>query len=166
MKFGFYISSQFFFFYDEFRVGVWDMFLAQLKVLHWSTDGWRQGITWAYGLILLGGGGGGGHSISLPDRFAYTVHINNFVRDFIRAFFKDFSVRGAAFFLSAGCRRPDSGILQWWFFPLFVDWWTGGLKLKFIMWSFFNRSCRWKNYRVEIYTFIRPNQEQLQKMQL
>jgi hypothetical protein len=25
------------------------------------------------GLILLGGGGG--HSISLPDRFAYTVHI-------------------------------------------------------------------------------------------
>ena len=35
-----------------------------------------------------------GHSISLPDRFAYTVHINNFVRDFIRAFFKDFSVRG------------------------------------------------------------------------
>ena len=49
------------------------------------------------GLILLGGGEGG-HSISLPARFAYTVHINNFVRDFIRAFFKDFSVRGATFF--------------------------------------------------------------------
>jgi hypothetical protein len=40
----------------------------------------------------------GGQSISLPDRFAYTVHINNFVRDFIRAFFKDFSVGGGAFF--------------------------------------------------------------------
>ena len=36
-------------------------------------------------------------SISLPDRFAYTVHIDNFVRDFIRAFFKDFSVGGGAF---------------------------------------------------------------------
>ena len=44
------------------------------------------------GLILFGGWGGGGHSISLPDRFAYTVHIYNFVRDFIRAFFKDFPV--------------------------------------------------------------------------
>jgi hypothetical protein len=22
--------------YDEFRVGAWDMFLSQLKVLHWS----------------------------------------------------------------------------------------------------------------------------------
>jgi hypothetical protein len=42
------------------------------------------------GLILLG--------ISLPDRFAYTVHIYNFVRDFIRAFFKDFPV-GAKHFL-------------------------------------------------------------------
>ena len=43
------------------------------------------------GLILLGGGG---HSISLPDRFAYTVHIHNFVWDFIRAFFKNFPVGG------------------------------------------------------------------------
>jgi hypothetical protein len=41
------------------------------------------------GLILFGG-----HSISLPDCFAYTVHIYNFVRDFIRAFFKDFPVGG------------------------------------------------------------------------
>ena len=51
------------------------------------------------GLILFGGwgGGGGGRSISLPDRFAYTVHIYNFVRDFIRAFFKDFPV-GEHFF--------------------------------------------------------------------
>ena len=48
------------------------------------------------GLILVGGGGGG--SISLPDRFAYTVHIYNFVRDFIRAFFKDFPWRRGAFF--------------------------------------------------------------------
>jgi hypothetical protein len=47
------------------------------------------------GLILFGGGG---HSISLPDSFAYTVHINNFVRNFIRAFFKDFSLGGGAFF--------------------------------------------------------------------
>ena len=47
------------------------------------------------GLILFGGGG---DSISLPDRFAYTVHIYNFVRDFIRAFFKDFPVGGEAFF--------------------------------------------------------------------
>jgi hypothetical protein len=45
------------------------------------------------GLILWGGG----HSISLPDRFAYTVHIYNFVRDFIRAFFKDFPVVGKHF---------------------------------------------------------------------
>jgi hypothetical protein len=28
--------SQFIFFYDEFRVGAWDMFLSQLKVLHSS----------------------------------------------------------------------------------------------------------------------------------
>ena len=48
------------------------------------------------GLILFGGGEG--HSISLPNRFAYTVHIYNFVRDFIRAFFKDFPVGGGAFF--------------------------------------------------------------------
>ena len=46
------------------------------------------------GLILFGGGG----SISLPDRFAYTVHIYNFVRDFIRAFFKDFPWGRGAFF--------------------------------------------------------------------
>ena len=46
------------------------------------------------GLILFGGGG---HSISLFDRFAYTVHINNFVRDFIKAFSKDFSVGGEHF---------------------------------------------------------------------
>jgi hypothetical protein len=39
----------------------------------------------------------GGHSISLPDRIAYTVHIYNFVRDFIRAFFKDFPVGGGHF---------------------------------------------------------------------
>jgi hypothetical protein len=49
------------------------------------------------GLILFGGGGGEGHSISLPDRFAYTVHIYNFVRDFIRAIFKDFPVGGSIF---------------------------------------------------------------------
>ena len=47
------------------------------------------------GLILFGRGGG---SISLPDRFAYTVHIYNFVRDFIRAFFKDFPWGRGAFF--------------------------------------------------------------------
>ena len=47
------------------------------------------------GLILFGGGEG--HSISLPDRFAYTLHIYNFVRDFIRAFFKDFPVGGEHF---------------------------------------------------------------------
>jgi hypothetical protein len=41
----------------------------------------RQGTTWAYGPNLTG------HSISLPDRFAYTVHIYNFVRDFTRAAF-------------------------------------------------------------------------------
>ena len=59
------------FFYDEFRVGAWDMFLSQLKVLHWSgfvgwnrwleqmvgTDGWRQGTTWAYGPNLVWRGG-------------------------------------------------------------------------------------------------------------
>ena len=51
------------------------------------------------GLILFGrGGGGGGGSISLPGRFAYTVHIYNFVRDFIRAFFKDFLWGRGAFF--------------------------------------------------------------------
>jgi hypothetical protein len=43
---------------------------------------------------------GGGYSIGLPDRFAlrYTVHIYNFVRDFIRAFFKDFPVGGGGAF--------------------------------------------------------------------
>ena len=41
----------------------------------------RQGTTWAYGPNLTG------HSISLLDRFAYTVHIYNFVRDFTRAAF-------------------------------------------------------------------------------
>jgi hypothetical protein len=52
----------------------------------------RQG---RMGLILLGGWG----SISLPDRFAYTVHIYNFVRYFIKAFLKDFLVGvGGAFF--------------------------------------------------------------------
>jgi hypothetical protein len=47
------------------------------------------------GLILFGG-----HSISLPDSFAYIVHIYNFVfvRDFIRVFFKDFQVGERAFF--------------------------------------------------------------------
>jgi hypothetical protein len=46
------------------------------------------------GLILLGFFlGGGGHSINLPDRFPYTEHIYNFVRDFIRAFFKDFFLK-------------------------------------------------------------------------
>ena len=25
------------FFYDEFRVGAWEMFLSQLNVLHWCT---------------------------------------------------------------------------------------------------------------------------------
>ena len=39
--------------------------------------------SWAYGPNLVWGGGG------TVDRFAYTVHIYNFVRDFIRAFFKD-----------------------------------------------------------------------------
>ena len=52
------------------------------------------------GLILFWGGGG--DIISLPDRFAYTVHINNFVRDFIRAFFKDFSVGGGEAFFEKG----------------------------------------------------------------
>ena len=46
------------------------------------------------GLILLVFFWGGGHSINLPDRFPYTEHIYNFVRDFIRAFFKDFPVGG------------------------------------------------------------------------
>ena len=45
---------------------------------------------WAYGSNLVWAGGG--HSIRLPDRFAYTVHIYNFARDFIRALFKDFPV--------------------------------------------------------------------------
>jgi hypothetical protein len=49
-----------------------------------------------------GGGGGGAHSISLPDRFVYTVHIYNFVRDFIRAFFKDFLVGGGGAFFGKG----------------------------------------------------------------
>ena len=44
----------------------------------------RQGTTWAYGPNLVWGGG---HSMSLPDRFAYTMHIYNFVRDFTRAAF-------------------------------------------------------------------------------
>jgi hypothetical protein len=37
------------FFYDEFRVGAWDMFRSQFKVLHWcnpassvGTDGWNR----------------------------------------------------------------------------------------------------------------------------
>ena len=47
------------------------------------------------GLILFGGGG----QISLPDRFAYTVHIYNFFPDFTRApFFKDFPVGGGNIF--------------------------------------------------------------------
>ena len=39
---------------------------------------------------------GGGHSFDLPDCFelCYTVHINNFVQDFIRAFFKNFPMGG------------------------------------------------------------------------
>ena len=45
----------------------------------------RQGTTWAYGPNLVWGGGGA--QISLPYRFAYTVHIYNFVRDFTRAAF-------------------------------------------------------------------------------
>ena len=63
------------------------------------------------GLILFGGWGGGGHSISLPDRFAYTVHIYNFVRDFIRAFFKDFPVGGGSIFSEKGpfCEIMISG---------------------------------------------------------
>jgi hypothetical protein len=40
-NYGFYISSQFIFFYDEFRVGAWDMFLS--KVLQWSGFvGWNR----------------------------------------------------------------------------------------------------------------------------
>ena len=52
------------------------------------------------GLILLGWVFflGGGYSINLPDRFPYTEHIYNFVRDFIRAFFKDFPVGGSGIF--------------------------------------------------------------------
>ena len=44
---------------------------------------------------------GGGHSIGLPDRFAlcYAVHIYNSVRDFVRAFFKDFPLGGGWDFL-------------------------------------------------------------------
>ena len=57
----------------------------------------RQGTAWAYEPNLVWGGGEG-HSISLPDRFAYAVHIYNFVRDFIRAFFKDFPVGGGGIF--------------------------------------------------------------------
>jgi hypothetical protein len=49
--------------------------------------------SWAYGPNIVWG-----HSISLPDRFAYTVHIYNFVWDFIRACFKDFSRGGGVFF--------------------------------------------------------------------
>ena len=52
---------------------------------------------WAYGPNLVCGWGG--HSIiSLPDRFACTVHIYNFVRDFVMAFFKDFPVGGGGIF--------------------------------------------------------------------
>jgi hypothetical protein len=51
----------------------------------------------AYGPNLVWGGG---HSFDLPDRFelCYTVHINNFVRDFIRAFFKNFPMGGGGIF--------------------------------------------------------------------
>jgi hypothetical protein len=53
-------------------------------------------IWWAYRPNLVGGG----HSIGLPNRFAlcYTVHIYNFVRDFVRAFFNDFPGGGGALF--------------------------------------------------------------------
>ena len=61
-----------------------------LNTLYFSICVEERHIHGCTGLILFGGGGG--HSISLPDRFAYTVHIYNFVRDFIRAFFKDFPV--------------------------------------------------------------------------
>jgi hypothetical protein len=63
------------------------------------------------GLILLGG-----HSISLPDRFAYTVHIYNFVRDFIRAFLRIFPWGGGGFFekgLSVSGRYISGGLAMW-----------------------------------------------------
>jgi hypothetical protein len=38
-----YFLPIYLFFYDEFRVGAWDMFLSQLKVLHWSgIVGWNR----------------------------------------------------------------------------------------------------------------------------
>ena len=44
-----FIFPSIYLFYDEFRVGAWDIFLSQLKVLHWCSpassvgrDGWKR----------------------------------------------------------------------------------------------------------------------------
>jgi hypothetical protein len=43
MDFIFPPNLSFFIIYDEFRFGAWDMFLSQLKVLHWSGFvGWNR----------------------------------------------------------------------------------------------------------------------------
>jgi hypothetical protein len=49
-----FIFPPIYLFFDEFRVGAWEMFLSELNVLHWCSpvslvgkDGWNEWKSWS-----------------------------------------------------------------------------------------------------------------------